>query len=106
MIQPLVENAILHGITPKATGGTITLKVIDRDTFVEVVVEDDGNGIQEDDLKRIKNQQRVGQSGVGIYNTNLRLLRAYGQGLRVESEKNKGTRVSFKIPKTSKQKDE
>ncbi|MEJ8777535.1 ATP-binding response regulator [Pseudogracilibacillus sp. ICA-222130] len=98
-IQPLVENAILHGITTRSSGGTITIKVINREKEVEIVVEDDGVGIPKDTLDRIHNQERVGKSGVGIYNTNLRLLRTYGKGLHIESEKGKGTKISFKIPK-------
>lgn len=98
-IQPLVENSILHGITTRERGGTIMIKVIDHEKDVEVIVEDDGIGIPKEKLERIKNQERVGKSGVGIYNTNLRLLRTYGEVLHIESEEGKGTKVSFSIPK-------
>src|SRR5699024_2482407 len=97
-IQPLVENAILHGITTRSSGGTITMKVINCEREMEIIVEDDGVGISKNILDRIHNQERVGTSGVGIYNTNLRLLRTYGKGLHIESEEGKGTKVSFKIP--------
>lgn len=98
-IQPLVENAVLHGLTNSARGGTIIIKVVDHEKDVEVIVEDDGIGISKDKLERIRNQEKVGKSGVGIYNTNLRLLRTYGKGLQIESEEGKGTKVSFSIPK-------
>src|SRR5699024_4272824 len=98
-IQPLVENAVLHGITPRVHGGTIMVQIINHDREVEVIIEDDGVGITKEKLERIKNQERDGKSGVSIYNTNLRLLRAYGQGLHIESEEEKGTKVSFRIPK-------
>ena len=98
-IQPLVENAILHGITTRSSGGMITVKVINREKEIEIIIEDDGVGISKDILDRIHNQERVGTSGVGIYNTNLRLLRTYGKGLHIESEEGKGTKVSFTIPK-------
>ena len=98
-IQPLVENAILHGITTRSSGGMITVKVINLEKEIEIIIEDDGGGISKDILDRIHNQERVGTSGVGIYNTNLRLLQTYGKGLHIESEEGKGTKVSFKIPK-------
>src|SRR5699024_2803113 len=98
-IQPLVENAVLHGLMNCARGGVITIKVVDHEKDVEVIVEDDGIGIPKDKLEQIKNQEKVSKSGVGIYNTNLRLLRTYGKGLHIESEEGKGTKVSFSIPK-------
>lgn len=97
-IQPLVENAVLHGVTSKSGGGTITIKVSRKESHIEISVADDGPGIPEHIRKRIENNKRAGDSGVGIYNTNLRLIRSFGKGLHIESEEGQGTKISFDIP--------
>lgn len=98
-IQPLLENAIIHGIMTRESGGTITIKVIDHEDEVEIIVADDGVGIPTEKLQGIKNMEKISESGVGIYNTNIRLFRTYGRGLQIESEEGKGTKISFKISK-------
>lgn len=97
-IQPLVENAIEHGIIKRARGGEITIRVIAYETYVEVSVKDDGVGIEDHVLQQILEKEPASQSGVGLLNTNLRLQRLYGKGLQVNSTPDFGTTITFTVP--------
>lgn len=94
-IQPLVENAIRHGLMKRETGGQLTIRISDYDTYVEITVEDDGVGIDETVLKGLLERTPNSQSGIGLLNTDLRLKRLFGKGLQITSEPNRGTTVSF-----------
>ncbi|GIN98280.1 hypothetical protein J6TS1_41500 [Siminovitchia terrae] len=94
-IQPLVENAIRHGIMKRIHGGKIFIRVSVHGTQTEISVEDDGEGMDEDTLSQIKETRTESKSGVGLINTNLRLIRHFGTGLEIESTPGHGTKVSF-----------
>ena len=96
-LQPLVENAIRHGIRKKNEGGTVKIIISKTKKGILFVVEDDGVGISSDLIAKIKGNQLINES-VGLYNINNRLLRMYNKGLYIESELEKWTRVSFLIP--------
>ncbi len=95
-IQPLVENAITHGLRKKSGGGTVILSVRRVSEGVLVAVEDDGQGISKERLEALL-MPDPGQ-GVGLWNINRRLKKLYGRGLKIESEVGRGTRVSYIIP--------
>jgi sensor histidine kinase YesM len=97
VLQPLVENAIRHGITKKVVGGTITLKVTQAHDDILIEIADDGVGMDAHKLAAIQSEDDK-ITGVGFININNRLLRIYGQGLSINSEPGIGTRVSFRIP--------
>jgi len=94
ILQPLLENAIRHGIGPKIEGGTITLHVTRGKGQLFIEVLDDGVGIPE--------QRRPGilESGIGISNVHERLKVLYGQdfSMRIESQAGKGTAIRIEIP--------
>jgi len=94
ILQPLLENAIRHGIGPKIEGGTITLRVTRSKGQLLIEVLDDGVGIPD--------QRRPGilESGIGISNVHERLKVLYGQdfSMRIESQAGKGTAVRIEIP--------
>ena len=94
ILQPLVENAIRHGIGPKIEGGTITLRVRRGNRRLLVEVADDGLGIPEERLNEVLD------SGIGISNVRERLKVLYGQdfSLKIESQTGKGTTIRFEIP--------
>jgi two-component system, LytTR family, sensor kinase len=71
ILQPLVENAIHHGISTQAEGGRIDVRVMRRDDLVELLISDDGPGIGEDAPK-------TSNGGVGLANTRARLQKLYG----------------------------
>lgn len=103
-IQPLVQNAIIHGILPKETGGTVKISAHRLQDEILISVTDDGIGINEDRLKRVYEHGFGTGCGVGIPNVNERLKILYGEeyGLRIESRYNMGTKAHFKIPLTDK----
>ena len=98
-IQPLVENAVRHGIMPRESGGTVTLSVQKAGEFVEVCVEDDGVGFTDAEavLKKEAGNKKQ-RNGVGLSNIQRRLVNSYGSGLWVNSSEETGTRVTFHIP--------
>jgi two-component system LytT family sensor kinase len=68
-LQPLVENAIRHGIAPRAEGGTLEISAARRNGVLQIRVHDDGPGLREGELRR---------DGIGIANTRARLAQLYG----------------------------
>lgn len=99
-IQPLVENAVNHGILKRAEGGEIRIRLKDKGKFVEVTIIDNGEGIDAEKLKRLLVRQPDKRSGIGLLNIERRLKQLYGNGLNIESELGEGTAISFVIPKT------
>lgn len=95
-IQPIVENAVRHGIMRKAAGGKIRIRIAERGGRVSVSVADDGVGMTPERLEAVM----AGQAGrsVGLRNIQRRLLTLYGRGMQVESEQLRGTTVSFEVP--------
>jgi len=95
-IQPLVENAIRHGVMKRSDGGRIAIRATDYGTHAEIEVEDDGVGMDDNPLQGQENEPDMG-AGVGLINTDLRLKRLYGSGLRVKSLPGRGTSISFVV---------
>ncbi|AGK96752.1 sensor histidine kinase [Clostridium pasteurianum] len=96
IIQPLVENAIIHGILPKKGKGTIKLSVKNcEDESVKITVEDSGVGISEDIIKNVYSGN-VPENKIGLYNVYLRLKLIYGEGIKIKRLE-KGTRMEFLI---------
>ncbi len=94
ILQPLVENALRHGIAPKIEGGVITLRAHRGKGRLIVEVIDDGVGISE------QRQTEVYGSGIGISNVRERLKVVYGQdfSLKIDSRPGQGTAIRFEIP--------
>lgn len=97
-LQPLIENAIKHGVRKLDKPGVITLRVIDHDNCTEFVVSDNGVGMEKATIDKLFSVPNGNQS-IGIYNINKRLKSQYGDGLHVESTPGIGTSICFKIPK-------
>lgn len=96
-IQPLVENAIRHGIMKRARGGKIIIRISVHETHAEISVEDDGVGMDEVQLQRIFERKADTSSGVGLINTDQRLKRHFGTGLHIKSMLGSGTKVTFYV---------
>ncbi|MCM1565510.1 MAG: histidine kinase [Dehalobacter sp.] len=105
-IQPLVENAVKHGITPMIMlNGVVTIRVRElgledgkSELFVEVI--DNGMGIEEDRLKDVLLPGVGSGNGVGLANVHARLKGLYGSeyGLNIESKIGEGTTVEMRLP--------
>ncbi|GAB6992377.1 hybrid sensor histidine kinase/response regulator [Paenibacillus pini] len=96
-IQPIVENAVRHGIMSKAAGGTVQVIIHERAGHIHIAVTDNGVGIEQERVKSILlGAERDG--GVGLRNIHTRLLTLYGKGLHIVSEIDRGTTVSFEVP--------
>lgn len=99
IIQPLVENAVRHGLLPKKEGGEIKVSARKQQGFLILRVEDDGVGIPAEKVEKLLQDSLPG-AGVGVSNVNHRLKSIYGQELLMESQVGKGTVVTVKIPLT------
>jgi len=93
LLQPVVENAIVHGIAPRESGGGVSIRAEQRDGRLHMIVEDDGVGLGG------APRARAG-SGIGLESVRARLLHLYGVAQRVELEPRwpSGTRVSIEVP--------
>jgi len=89
ILQPLVENAIQHGIAPVATPGTLTVRAHRRDGLLEIEIGDDGPGVS---------QPGARSQGIGIANTRARLQALYGDRHGFELRQQDGFVVSLRIP--------
>ena len=95
-IQPLVENAISHGIRKKSGCGTVTVLVQKVEEGVMVSVEDDGQGIPPDKLAVLLTHEA--DRGIALRNIDKRLKKLFGKGITIESVLGKGTKVTYVVP--------
>jgi two-component system, LytTR family, sensor kinase len=97
-LQPLVENAVRHGVESRAGNRLVEIIGIDHDLDVEVRVTDDGVGM---DPERAAAALRGELRGIGVRNVDRRLQAAFGEGygLEIESELGRGTTVIMTAPK-------
>lgn len=98
-IQPLVENAIRHGIGKKARPGNVWLVISEEDERIRFLVKDDGAGMEQAAALALLNAANTGR-GIGISNIHKRLCKYYGEGLQITAVPEEGTEVSFLIPRT------
>jgi two-component system LytT family sensor kinase len=103
VVQPLVENAVRHGLEGDVEVVTVTITAADAGPDALITVEDDGAGAEPDVISAAL--QNAGGSGrgssVGLGNVDARLRHVYGDryGLVVETAPTAGTKVSFRVPK-------
>lgn len=100
LIQPIVENAIFHGIVPKGTDGDIRIRVADLPGQVRIEVTDNGVGMTAVQLARLQQLEQAAmeqQIGIGLKHVDesVRLYFAPGSGVRVESRKGEGTAITL-----------
>lgn len=94
--QPLVENAVQHGLSKKSEGGTLRFSVQEEKTDIKIVIEDDGVGIpqeKQNDLFRNKNE------GLGLINPFNKISLIKGASFKLNSEEGKGTKITIRFPK-------
>jgi two-component system LytT family sensor kinase len=102
VIQPLVENAVRHGLDGREAGGSITIVANDHGQEAEISVEDDGVG-SDPEIVRMALTGESERDSVGLGNVDMRLRQVYGDryGLTVDTAPGAGTKVAFRVPKYS-----
>ncbi|MFX3633188.1 MAG: sensor histidine kinase [Candidatus Pristimantibacillus sp.] len=109
LIQPLVENAILHGVEQRIGLGTVILRVqpSNRSGYIRIEVSDDGPGMDQEKIRSLYLSMEKGNNrsekgnGVGLSNVERRLrlyYHSHTNGLEIESEEARGTIITFEIP--------
>jgi two-component system, LytTR family, sensor kinase len=100
-LQPLVENAVRHGLEAKEGPGHITIAANDSGAFAEVTIEDDGVGMDPVQLQSVLAGHTDGDH-VGLRNVDARLRQVYGDdhGLVIETAPGEGTLITMRVPKS------
>lgn len=103
ILQPVIENAIIHGLEPKIEKGKLSINISIQDEFLTFLVEDNGVGMDETEILDLykKCRENNTKQSIGLKNVYRRLLLCYGESsmLKIESNKEQGTRISFLIPR-------
>ncbi|MFJ1615995.1 MULTISPECIES: sensor histidine kinase [unclassified Streptomyces] len=100
-LQPLVENAVKHGLEGAVTRSRITISALDAGSEAEVVIEDDGTGMDPERLRHILRGEGGHSTGIGLLNVDERLRQVYGDdyGLVIETGIGAGTKITVRLPK-------
>ena len=107
ILQPLVENSIVHGIDPKETDGHILVSVYEDGMDMILEVADDGIGIPQEKSEFVMKKQAAGQKDkdkkhtkVGLYAVDKRIRILYGDdyGVTIKSQENCGTTIQIRVP--------
>lgn len=100
-IQPLVENAIIHGLEPKKGNGKLSINIIETERYIEISINDNGIGFETvPDIRRIASKNDGSHTHIGLKNLDKRLELLYGEEARLHilSTPNVCTSISFRIP--------
>ncbi len=95
ILQPIVENAVKHGLAPKKEGGKIKISVKKEGENVVIRITDNGVGM---DIKKLPDIMGGERGGIGLGNTNERLKRYYNTQIKAVSRPGEGTEVTIVIP--------
>lgn len=104
LLQPIVENAVLHGLEEKETDGHIRIAVYRKENLFFIDVSDNGCGMEEEELETLRRSIEIKDTSrsksIGLYNINQRITLYYGknQCMRINSEPNHGTTVRLILP--------
>ncbi|MBP5330667.1 MAG: sensor histidine kinase [Lachnospiraceae bacterium] len=105
LLQPVVENAIVHGLEAREAGGLVTVDVKTDNERLIIDISDNGDGIGESELAALRERLNSYEgeertNSIGLYNVNRRIKLSYGSdyGVTISSVKGKGTKVSVIIP--------
>lgn len=102
-MQPIVENAIYHGLAQRRCGGKLEICAQKEKGILKISIKDDGVGMSEEKVKQLlleNHSDRSGMRKIGIANVYSRILHIYGDeyGMEIQSEPEKGTEITISIP--------
>ena len=103
IIQPIVENAFVHGLETKEGEGEIRI-IVEKTDRLRIHVSDNGNGMSEEKLIEIReslnDESKLDRSNIGLSNVNQRIKLLYGDeyGITINSTENEGTKVIIELP--------
>lgn len=100
-LQPLVENALKHGLEEAVERSSVTIIAEDEGTWARVVIEDNGVGMEPERLRAILRGTAGPATGIGLSNVDRRLRQVYGDdhGLVIETGVGAGTKITLRVPK-------
>lgn len=100
-LQPIIENAIYHGIDRMVDEGLIQIRIFQKDDRIVFEVEDNGVGMTEEQCQEILKKDAGDKAGIGIKNVNDRIKIYFGEeyGIKIRSELDEGTCVTITMPK-------
>ncbi|MEU0005346.1 histidine kinase [Streptomyces sp. NPDC006314] len=100
-LQPLVENALKHGLGESVDRSSVTILAEDEGTEARVVIEDNGIGMEPERLRAILHGTAGPSTGIGLSNVDRRLRQVYGDdyGLVIETGIGAGTKITVRVPK-------
>jgi two-component system sensor histidine kinase YesM len=106
ILQPIIENAVYHGLEPRSRPGLLTVSVHESPNRVLTIrISDNGNGMTEEELQYLRDRldgldSSHNETGIGLRNVHNRLRLIYGEsfGLHIESVKSEGTKVNMNLP--------
>ena len=100
-LQPIIENAIYHGIDRMVDEGYIKICIREEEMAIRMTVTDNGVGMSEEQCQEILHREAGDRTGIGIKNVNDRIRIYFGEeyGLHITSELDEGTCVEIRIPK-------
>lgn len=109
-VQPVIENAVKHGLESLGRQGILKVYTREEGSVLRLIVEDNGNGMNEEQLKRLQDSlngdapspspKESGKSGIGLQNLHRRLQFMFGEyyGLQIQSFPGAGTQVAIVLP--------
>lgn len=99
LLQPIVENAVQHGIDRRVEGGKVCLSASLKDMWLEIRVEDNGVGMNQHELDALEKRlnDAAADEHLGLWNIHRRLTLLYGEGLHIESAAGAGTAVTLRV---------
>ncbi|WP_230399457.1 sensor histidine kinase [Novisyntrophococcus fermenticellae] len=100
-LQPIIENAIYHGVNQMLDEGEIQIRIYQNDEDIVFEIEDNGVGMSEEQCHEIMHREAGDKTGIGIKNVNDRIKIYFGEnyGLSIKSELDEGTCVTIRVPK-------
>lgn len=105
-LQPIVENALMHGFDPSVQGGFVLIRVFEEDGDLKIEVMDNGKGISKEKLEALMREDAEAPSrfsGMGVRNVHERISRIFGEpyGIRLYSEEGLYTKVEIRFPRSA-----